>query len=74
MPGEGEVYALAVADGSRRRGVGTALLAAATDRMRSYGAHDQRVELPAETDPALPFYTQMGFGALGPTRWSRALP
>ncbi|MEU2243137.1 GNAT family N-acetyltransferase [Streptomyces sp. NPDC018338] len=73
VPGEGEVYALAVADGSRRRGVGTALLTAATDRMRSYGAQEQRVELPAETDPALPFYTRMGFGSLSPTRWSRRL-
>lgn len=73
VPGEGEVYALAVADGSRRHGVGTALLAAATDRMRSYGAHDQRVELPADPDPALPFYTHMGFGPLSPRRISRSL-
>ncbi|MCX5392307.1 N-acetyltransferase [Streptomyces sp. NBC_00094] len=73
VPGEGEVYALAVADDSRRRGVGTALLAAASDRMRTYGAHDQRVELPAEEDPALPFYAHQGFSPLGPTRWSRLL-
>ncbi|MFE2558990.1 GNAT family N-acetyltransferase [Streptomyces sp. NPDC059352] len=73
VPGEGEVYALAVADGSRRHGVGTALLAAASDRMRSYGAHNQRVELPAEPDPALPFYTHMGFGPLSPRRISRSL-
>ncbi|MBX9423723.1 MULTISPECIES: GNAT family N-acetyltransferase [Streptomyces] len=74
VPGEGEVYALAVTDGSRRRGVGTALLTAATDRMRSYGARAQRVELPAETDPALPFYAHLGFTALSPTRLSRTLP
>lgn len=73
VPGEGEVYALAVAEDSRRRGVGTALLAAATDRMRTYGAHDQRVELPTEPDPALPFYTHMGFGPLAPRRISRSL-
>ncbi|MFD3534424.1 GNAT family N-acetyltransferase [Streptomyces sp. NPDC058664] len=74
VPGEGEVYALAVAPASRRRGVGTALLTAATDRMRNYGARAQRVELPAERDPAEPFYTHLGFGPLTPTRWSRSLP
>ncbi|MFE3071963.1 GNAT family N-acetyltransferase [Streptomyces sp. NPDC059247] len=73
VPGEGEVYALAVTDGSRRRGVGTALLTAATERMRDHGALDQRVELPAAADPALPFYTRLGFSALSPTRWSRPL-
>ncbi|KQX59679.1 hypothetical protein ASE09_03720 [Streptomyces sp. Root66D1] len=73
VPGEGEVYALAVADGSRRGGVGTALMAAATQRMRDFGARDQRVELPAESDPALPFYRHLGFAALSPRRWSRGL-
>ncbi len=73
VPGEGEVYALAVVSGSRRRGVGTALLTAATDRMRGFGARDQRVELPAEADPALPFYTRVGFTALAPRRLSRTL-
>ncbi len=74
VPGEGEVYALAVEPGSRRAGVGTALLAAATERMRGYGAREQRVELPAEADPALPFYSRLGFAALSPRRLSRALP
>ncbi|MFF0477118.1 GNAT family N-acetyltransferase [Streptomyces sp. NPDC004284] len=73
VPGEGEVYALAVEPGSRRAGVGTALLAAATERMRGYGAREQRVELPAEADPALPFYSRLGFAALSPRRWSRPL-
>ncbi|MER5964879.1 GNAT family N-acetyltransferase [Streptomyces sp. NPDC002057] len=73
VPSEGEVYALAVTSGSRRRGVGTALMAAATDRMRGYGARAQRVELPAEADPALPFYTHLGFGLLSPRRLGRAL-
>ncbi|MFB6838193.1 GNAT family N-acetyltransferase [Streptomyces sp. NPDC056361] len=75
VPGEGEVYALAVAPGSRRTGVGTALLAAATDRMRAYDAHEQRVKLPVDTDPALPFYTHQGFTALAdPARLGRPLP
>ncbi|GGU93639.1 hypothetical protein GCM10010275_33890 [Streptomyces litmocidini] len=73
VPGEGEVYALAVDPGVRRAGVGTALLAATTERMRGYGAREQRVELPAEADPALPFYARLGFAALSPRRWSRPL-
>ncbi|MGW0464558.1 GNAT family N-acetyltransferase [Streptomyces sp. NPDC003027] len=73
MPGEGELYALGVAEGSRRRGVGTALLAAATDRMRGFGAREMRVTLPAAEDPALPFYESQGFGPLTATRWSRGL-
>ncbi|MER7946515.1 GNAT family N-acetyltransferase [Streptomyces sp. NPDC096079] len=74
VPGEGEVYALAVEPGARRAGVGTALLAAATERMRGFGAREQRVELPAVADPALPFYSHLGFAALSPRRWSRPLP
>ncbi|XUM04682.1 GNAT family N-acetyltransferase [Streptomyces venezuelae ATCC 10712] len=73
VPGEGEVYALAVRPTARRTGVGTALLTAATERMRGYGAREQRVELPAEADPALPFYSHVGFAALSPRRWSRPL-
>ncbi|MFJ6576765.1 GNAT family N-acetyltransferase [Streptomyces sp. NPDC004290] len=73
VPGEGEVYALAVRPNARRTGVGTALLTAATERMRGYGAREQRVELPAEADPALPFYSHVGFAALSPRRWSRPL-
>ncbi|MFF7181906.1 GNAT family N-acetyltransferase [Streptomyces sp. NPDC008121] len=73
VPGEGELYALCVAQDARRRGAGTALLAAAADRMRGFGAREMRVTLPAAEDPALPFYEHQGFGALSPTRWVRAL-
>ncbi|MFI8515058.1 GNAT family N-acetyltransferase [Streptomyces sp. NPDC085460] len=73
VPGEGELYALAVEEGARRRGIGTALLAAATDRTRGYEAREQRVQLPVEADPALPFYRERGFASLGPARWGRAL-
>ncbi|MFJ5712059.1 GNAT family N-acetyltransferase [Streptomyces sp. NPDC093105] len=73
VPGEGELYALAVEEDARRRGIGTALLAAATDRARGYDAREQRVQLPVEADPALPFYRERGFAALGPTRWGRAV-
>ncbi|MGW6418643.1 GNAT family N-acetyltransferase [Streptomyces sp. NPDC055055] len=73
VPGEGEVYALAVAPRSRRTGVGTALLGAASERMRAYDAHEQRVKLPVEADPALPFYADQGFTPLSPGRLARPL-
>ncbi|MFJ3900160.1 GNAT family N-acetyltransferase [Streptomyces sp. NPDC090025] len=74
VPGEGELYALAVAAGARRTGTGTALLAAATERMRAFGATEQRVTLPAEDDPSLPFYARAGFVPLdGANRRGRPL-
>ncbi|GAA3392692.1 GNAT family N-acetyltransferase [Streptomyces roseoviridis] len=73
VPGEGELYALAVTPGARRGGVGTALLGAATDRMRAFGAHRQRVTLPAEQDPSLPFYERQGFAPIGTARLCRSL-
>ncbi|MFF8607843.1 GNAT family N-acetyltransferase [Streptomyces sp. NPDC015346] len=73
VPGEGELYALCVAEGARRRGAGSALLTATTDRMRRFGAREMRVTLPAPQDPALPFYEKQGFAPLTPTRWSLAL-
>ncbi|MFD3942985.1 GNAT family N-acetyltransferase [Streptomyces sp. NPDC058579] len=75
VPGEGEVYALAVAESSRRRGVGSALLGAATERMLGFGAFAQRVTLPsdADKDPSLPFYESQGFAPLNPTRLGRPL-
>ncbi|MFI8963910.1 GNAT family N-acetyltransferase [Streptomyces sp. NPDC053493] len=73
VPGEGELYALAVVPGARRSGVGTALLAATSDRMRDYGATEQRVTLPAAQDPSLPFYVKSGFAPLDGTRLHRAL-
>lgn len=64
LAAEGELYALCTAPTARRRGVGTALLDAATDRMRRHGARTQRVSLPVEPDPALPFYEARGFAPL----------
>ncbi|MFB9437269.1 GNAT family N-acetyltransferase [Streptomyces showdoensis] len=73
LPGEGEIYALAVVPGARRRGVGRALLTAAGERMLCFGATEQRVTLPSERDPSLPFFERLGFRPLGPTRLNRAL-
>ncbi|MEU9027468.1 GNAT family N-acetyltransferase [Streptomyces sp. NPDC048383] len=70
---EGEVYALCTTPTRRREGVGTALLAAATERMRAHGALSQRIGLPVEEAPALPFFTHHGFTALTPLRLGRPL-
>ncbi|MET9606648.1 GNAT family N-acetyltransferase [Streptomyces sp. NPDC006512] len=68
---EGEIYALCAAPAHRRQGIGTALLAAATGRMREHGATSQRIGLPVEQAPALPFFTHHGFTALTPVRLGR---
>ncbi|MEU8436718.1 GNAT family N-acetyltransferase [Streptomyces sp. NPDC029216] len=70
---EGEVYALCTTPSRRRQGIGSALLAAADERMRAHGAAVQRITLPAERAPALPFFTHHGFTALGPVRLGRTL-
>ncbi|MER5806901.1 GNAT family N-acetyltransferase [Streptomyces sp. NPDC002033] len=70
---QGELYALCTAPGRRREGVGTALLEAATDRMRAHGATSQRIGLPAEGAPDLPFFTHHGFTGLGAVRFGRTL-
>ncbi|KJY34986.1 GNAT family N-acetyltransferase [Streptomyces katrae] len=70
---EGELYALCTTPGRRRQGVGSALLAAAGERMRTHGAVSQRITLPAESTPALSFFARHGFTALTPVRLGRAL-
>ncbi|MFH7599066.1 GNAT family N-acetyltransferase [Streptomyces racemochromogenes] len=73
FPSGGEIYSLCTAPDHRRQGVGTALLAAAGRRMRAHGAVSQRITLPAEGAPALPFFTHHGFTALTPVRLGRTL-
>ncbi|MFF5706956.1 GNAT family N-acetyltransferase [Streptomyces sp. NPDC012794] len=70
---EGEIYALCVTPDRQRQGVGTALLEAATGRMRAHGATNQRITLPVERAPAQPFFAHHGFAALTPVRLGRAL-
>ncbi|MGM0348724.1 GNAT family N-acetyltransferase [Streptomyces sp. Adlamb9] len=60
-PGQGEIYALCTAPDRRRRGIGSTLLGALTDRMRLHRARTQRVTLRSDDDPALPFFTAHGF-------------
>ncbi|MEV7546271.1 GNAT family N-acetyltransferase [Streptomyces sp. NPDC089915] len=73
FPSEGELYALCTAPAHRRQGVGSALLAAAGTRMRAHGAESQRITLPAERAPGLPFFTHHGFTPLTAVRLGRTL-
>ncbi|MFI5620280.1 GNAT family N-acetyltransferase [Streptomyces sp. NPDC051567] len=73
VPAEGEIYAVCASVTRRREGIGTALLAAATERMRAHGAQFQRITLPVGQDPALPFFEHHGFTLLTPVRVGRAL-
>ncbi|MCY0928842.1 GNAT family N-acetyltransferase [Streptomyces sp. H27-H1] len=73
VPAQGEIYALCTALGRRRSGIGTALLAAVTLRMVAYGATSQRIGLPVEQDPALPFFTHHDFARVTPVRLGRTL-
>ncbi|MFJ4318998.1 GNAT family N-acetyltransferase [Streptomyces lavendulae] len=73
VAGQGEVYALCADPARLRQGIGTALLAGATERMREHGAVAQRIGLPAAQGPAVAFFTHHGFTALTPLRLGRTL-
>ncbi|MGW7098688.1 GNAT family N-acetyltransferase [Streptomyces sp. NPDC054838] len=70
---EGELYSLCVAADRRRAGIGTALLAAATERMRAHAAAAQWIGLPVEADPSVPFFARHGFTDALPLRLRRPL-
>jgi len=64
-PDEFHVHALAVAADARRRGLGTALLAAALAEARVAGLARVHLELRASNLGALALYRRFGFAALG---------
>ncbi|MFJ9930422.1 MULTISPECIES: GNAT family N-acetyltransferase [Streptomyces] len=70
--GAGEIYTLCTAPDRRRRGIGGALLAALSDRMRPLDARRQGVTLLRDGDPAVAFFTAHGFTGEG-RRLARAL-
>ncbi|WP_434591260.1 GNAT family N-acetyltransferase [Streptomyces sp. A5-4] len=72
LAGHGELYALCMLPSRRHEGIGSTLLAAATDRMRAHQAERQSISLPTTKDPALPFYERHGFTGDG-TRLARTL-
>ncbi|MCX4729125.1 GNAT family N-acetyltransferase [Streptomyces sp. NPDC090052] len=63
--GEGELYSLCTALSGRGRGLGTALLAAVTQRMLDHDARQQAVTLHCEQDPTEGFFRRHGFDGPG---------
>jgi ribosomal-protein-alanine N-acetyltransferase len=62
---EGEVLNLAVAEGSRRAGIGTALLTAAIEQLLSRGVRNIYLEVRASALGAQTLYRRMGFEEVG---------
>ena len=62
------VMGLAVAPGARRRGVGSALLAAAEQRARSRGARKLSLRVLSTNEAALRLYERLGFQREGTLR------
>ncbi len=57
----GHIMNLAVARGQRRRGLGSALLQAGLDYLRSLGARTVELEVRVSNDPAIRLYQRFGF-------------
>ena len=64
-PGEFHVHVLAVAEAERRRGLGSALLAAGLSEARAAGLARVHLQLRASNSGALALYRRFGFAALG---------
>jgi ribosomal protein S18 acetylase RimI-like enzyme len=67
------LYRLAVEPSVRRRGVATALLAAAGDRARQLGAVRLDATVHPDNAPAIAYWQAMGFTLDVYGRWSRPL-
>ncbi len=68
VTGEAELLTLAVRPGARRRGTGSALVAAFLDAARSRGAERAFLEVAAENAAALSLYARAGFTEAGRRR------
>ena len=64
-PDDGELFAIAVAPGRRRTGVGGRLVRAVADRARERGAARLLLEVRASNEPALALYRREGFTESG---------
>ncbi len=62
---EAEVLNLAVVPGSRRKGMGGALLQAAVEEFRTRGANRVYLEVRESNAPGIAFYEKHGFGKAG---------
>jgi len=63
--GEAEILTLAVAPEARGRGLGRALMIAATSRSQELGARDLFLEVGAANPAALALYARLGFAKVG---------
>ena len=63
--GEVEVLTLGVSNAARRRGVGTALMAAALPAARDLGATEAFLEVAVDNPAAIALYERLGFAARG---------
>jgi ribosomal-protein-alanine N-acetyltransferase len=63
--GEMEILTLGVAPAARRRGVGSALLAASLPAARERGAAEVFLEVAVDNEPAIALYAALGFRRAG---------
>jgi ribosomal-protein-alanine N-acetyltransferase len=72
VTGEGEILNLAVAPGARRKGLGSRLLSAGLDALRSAGVREVFLEVREHNVAARQLYERQGFRAIGArTRYYR---
>lgn len=62
---EAELLRVAVPPSARRRGIGTAVVAAGLDRLRAAGARACFLEVAEDNRPALALYRRLGFRPVG---------
>ncbi|MDB5733958.1 MAG: ribosomal-protein-alanine N-acetyltransferase [Alphaproteobacteria bacterium] len=65
VAGEAEILTLAVAPAARGRGLGRALLEAATTKAKALGAETMFLEVGADNPAALALYAGLGFAKIG---------
>ena len=58
---KGHIVSLAVLEKYRRRGIGTALMRAALDGLKSYGVKEVYLEVRVSNIPAIKLYEKLGF-------------
>ena len=58
---KGHIVSLAVLEGYRRRGIGTALMRASIEGLRNYGAKEVYLEVRVSNTPAIKLYEKLGF-------------
>ncbi len=66
--GEAEILTLAVTPAARRRGIGSALIAAACGRAQEIGAETMFLEVSRTNEPAQALYRRLGFREVGRRR------